>query len=46
MMAALLLLTVLLGANSKLLNGRAAPPWDANGLFAPYFTLLADLESC
>ena len=41
-LAALVLLTVLLGADSKLLNGRAAPLWDANDLFAPYFTLIAD----
>ena len=41
-LAALVLLTVLLGASSKLLNGRAAPLWDANDLFAPYFTLIAD----
>ena len=41
-LATLLLLTVLLGANSKLLNGRAAPLWDANDLFTPYFTLIAD----
>ena len=42
-LAALLLVTVLLGANSKLLlNGRAAPLWDATDLFAPYFTLIAD----
>jgi hypothetical protein len=41
-LAALVLLTVLLGSGSKLLNGRAAPLWDANDLFAPYFTLIAD----
>ena len=41
-LAALLLLTVLLGANSKLVNGHAAPLWDANDRFAPYFTLIAD----
>ncbi len=41
-LAALVLVTVLLAANSKLLNGRAAPLWDANDLFAPYFTLIAD----
>ena len=41
-LAALLLLAAVLGANSKLVNGRAAPLWDANDLFAPYFTLIAD----
>jgi Bacterial membrane protein YfhO len=41
-LGALLLLTVFLGVNSKLLEGRAAPLWDANDLFAPYFTLIAD----
>lgn len=40
--ATVLLLAVLLVANSKLVNGGAAPLWDANDLFAPYFTLIAD----
>lgn len=40
--AALLLAVVFLVANFKLVNGRAAPIWDAESFFAPAFTLIAD----
>lgn len=40
--AALLVAAVLLGANYRLLTGAAAPKWDADDFFGPYFTLVAD----
>ena len=40
--AALALLAAFCVANRELVTGRAAPIWDADSQFAPYFTLLAD----
>ena len=41
-LAALLLAIVFGTANFGLVDGRAAPIWDAEGFFAPAFTLIAD----
>jgi hypothetical protein len=40
--AALLLVTAFAAANRKFLVGEYFPIWDAEGLFAPYFVLIAD----
>jgi len=40
--AAALAATILLG-NRELLDGRAAPQWDAEWAFGPWFTLVADM---
>lgn len=40
--AAVLLVAVLLAANGKLLQGKAAPHWDAADFFGPEYSLVAD----
>ena len=36
------LLVVFLVANYRQVTGRASPIWDADSVFAPYYTLVAD----
>lgn len=40
--AALLLATILITANFKLVNGTAVPKWDGADFVAPYYVLIAD----
>jgi hypothetical protein len=40
--AALLLATILIAANFKLINGTAVPRWDGGDFVAPYYVLIAD----